>query len=163
MAQRIPLAPGAFAGDYEIIRLLSEFGGSALVYYARRNDRLYVLKELYPAGWARRIDRDDSGTLVLTRIREQDWANHLQQFEAEAVNYTLLQREFGRDITFWGGGCDTRSILNRATPQEVRDHVRRMVDIFAPGGGFVFNTVHNIMPDCPPENIDAMFSVLHNQ
>lgn len=71
-----------------------------------------------------------------------------------------LKKEFGKDITFWGGGCDTRSVLNRGTPCEVKDHVRRNIEIFAPGGGFVFNTVHNIMPDVPPENIVAMFEAV---
>jgi uroporphyrinogen decarboxylase len=71
-----------------------------------------------------------------------------------------LKREFGQDITFWGGGADTRHVLNRATPSEVKDHVKELVDIFAPGGGFVFNAVHNILPDVPPENIEAMFEAV---
>jgi uroporphyrinogen decarboxylase len=72
-----------------------------------------------------------------------------------------LKREFGKDICFWGGGCDTRRVLNRGTPSEVRDHVRRRIEILAPGGGFVFNTVHNILPEVPPENVVAMFEALH--
>jgi uroporphyrinogen decarboxylase len=71
-----------------------------------------------------------------------------------------LKREFGTAVTFWGGGCDTRRVLNRGTPQEVRDHVRRRIEIFAPGGGFVFNTVHNILPEVPPENVVAMFEAV---
>jgi uroporphyrinogen decarboxylase len=71
-----------------------------------------------------------------------------------------LKKEFGRDITFWGGGCDTRLILNRSTPEEIKRHVRENIEILAPGGGFVFNTVHNIMPDVPPENIMAMFEAI---
>ncbi len=71
-----------------------------------------------------------------------------------------LKREFGRDIAFWGGGADTRRVLNRGTPAEVKDHVRRLIEIFAPGGGFVFNTVHNILPDVPPENIVAMYEAV---
>jgi uroporphyrinogen decarboxylase len=71
-----------------------------------------------------------------------------------------LKREFGQHICFWGGGCDTRRVLNRGTPAEVRDDVRRRIDIFAPGGGFVFNTIHNILPEVPPENIVAMFGAL---
>jgi uroporphyrinogen decarboxylase len=71
-----------------------------------------------------------------------------------------LKREFGRDITFWGG-CDTRHVLNRARPGEVKEHVRRLLEIFSPGGGFVFNTVHNILPDVPPENIVAMFEAVN--
>ena len=82
------------------------------------------------------------------------------QFVARDMEAKRLKREFGKDITFWGGGCDTRRILNHATPQQVRDHVAEMIETFAPGGGFVFNTVHNIMPDCPPENIVAMFETV---
>lgn len=72
-----------------------------------------------------------------------------------------LKREFGKDITFWGGGVDTRYILNRSTPQEVKDDVKRRLEIFACGGGFVFNTVHNILSDVPPENIMAMLEALN--
>ncbi len=71
-----------------------------------------------------------------------------------------LKEEFGKDITFWGGGVDTRHILNRGTVQQVKDEVRRNIEILLPGGGFVFNTVHNIMPDVPPENIVAMFEAI---
>jgi len=71
-----------------------------------------------------------------------------------------LKSEFGRDITFWGGGADTRHVLNRGTPQEVKDDVKRRLDILAPGGGFVFNTIHNILPDVPPENIVAMYEAV---
>lgn len=82
------------------------------------------------------------------------------QITAHDMEPARLKKEFGNDITFWGGGCDTRNILNRGTSEEVYDHVCRTIEILAPGGGFVFNTVHNIMPDCPPENIDAMFRAL---
>jgi uroporphyrinogen decarboxylase len=71
-----------------------------------------------------------------------------------------LKAEFGRDLTFWGGGADTRQVLNRGTPREVKEQVKRRLEIFAPGGGFVFNTVHNILPEVPPENIVAMFEAV---
>ena len=71
-----------------------------------------------------------------------------------------LKREFGRDLTFWGGGVDTRQILNRGTPAQVRDDVRRSIETLSPGGGFVFNPIHNILPDVPPVNIMAMFAAL---
>lgn len=71
-----------------------------------------------------------------------------------------LKREFGRDLTFWGGGCDTRTVLNRGTPEEVKRHVKERLDILSPGGGFVFNTVHNILPEVPPENIVAMMEAV---
>lgn len=82
------------------------------------------------------------------------------QISARDMEPERLKREFGQDVTFWGGGADTRSVLNRGTPAEVKDHVRRNVETFAPGGGFVFNTVHNILPDVPPANIAAMIEAL---
>ena len=71
-----------------------------------------------------------------------------------------LKRDFGKDICFWGGGCDPRAVLNRGTPQEVKDHVKRRLEIFMDGGGYVFNTVHNILPEVPPQNIMAMFEAV---
>ena len=71
-----------------------------------------------------------------------------------------LKRDFGRDITFWGGGADTRALLNHGTPAAVRRDVLDRLKIFAPGGGFVFNTIHNILPDVPPQNIVAMFDAV---
>ena len=68
-----------------------------------------------------------------------------------------LKFEFGKDITFWGGGMDVRDILKNGSPDEVRQEARRRIDILAPGGGFVFANIHNIMPDIPPQNILAMF------
>jgi uroporphyrinogen decarboxylase len=71
-----------------------------------------------------------------------------------------LKTDFGRDICFWGGGCDTKSVLPQGTPAEVKEHVKRRLEIFMPGGGFVFNTVHNILPEVPPQNIVAMFEAV---
>jgi uroporphyrinogen decarboxylase len=71
-----------------------------------------------------------------------------------------LKADFGRDICFWGGGCDTKTVLPHGTPAEVKDHVKRRLEILMPGGGFVFNTVHNILPDVPPQNIAAMFEAI---
>ncbi len=79
------------------------------------------------------------------------------QISAHSMEPQRLKKEFGKDITFWGGGCDTQKILPRGTPQQVRDHVRRNIDILAPGGGFVFNQVHNILSEVPPANIVAMY------
>jgi len=68
-----------------------------------------------------------------------------------------LKREFGRDLTFWGGGVDTQSVLPRGTPEQVVRDVEEKIRAFAPGGGFVFNQSHNIAPEVPPENVVAMF------
>jgi len=82
------------------------------------------------------------------------------QINAFNMEPERLKKEFGREITFWGGGCNTQSILNRATPQQVKDHVKHNIGIFSEGGGYVFNSIHNIMPDVPPENIMAMFEAV---
>jgi uroporphyrinogen decarboxylase len=82
------------------------------------------------------------------------------QTVARDMDPQRLKQEFGKELTFWGGGCDTRHILNHGTPEEVRDHVCRNIEILAPGGGFVFNTVHNILPDVPPQNFLAMFEAI---
>ncbi len=84
------------------------------------------------------------------------------QTSARQMDPATLKREFGKDITFWGGGCDTKSVLNRGTPDKVYDHCRRMIEIFNQDGGFVFNQEHNILPDVPPENILAMYRAVED-
>ena len=68
-----------------------------------------------------------------------------------------LKKDFGKDLTFWGGGIDTQKILPFGTPAEVAEEVKRRIDDLAPQGGFVFAAVHNIQADVPPENIVAAF------
>ncbi len=82
------------------------------------------------------------------------------QFVAADMDVMGLKKDFGKDVTFWGGGIDTQSTLNNGTPQEVRDAVKRNLDILAPGGGFVFAPVHNIQDDVSPENFWAMWDTL---
>jgi uroporphyrinogen-III decarboxylase len=71
-----------------------------------------------------------------------------------------LKAEFGDKLTLWGGGCDTRFILPQATPDEIRRHVREQLQILGPGGGFVFQQVHNILANVRPENVIAMFDAV---
>lgn len=82
------------------------------------------------------------------------------QTNAAGMDPVRLKREFGKDITFWGGGCETAGLLDRAAPEQVRAHVLDRLEILAPGGGFIFNTVHNILPEVPPENILAAFDAV---
>ena len=82
---------------------------------------------------------------------------------ATGMDPAALKRDFGRDVCFWGGGVETQNVLPFGTPQEVRDNVRRNVDALAPGGGYVFNTIHNIQADVPPENIVAMVEALRQE
>lgn len=72
----------------------------------------------------------------------------------------FLKREFGKDCTFWGGGIEPVGILNNGTAAQIRDQVLERLEIFSRGGGYVFNTVHNILPDVPPQNIIAMFDAV---
>jgi len=83
------------------------------------------------------------------------------QISAAGMDADTLKREFGKDITFWGGGCDTQYVLPKGTPEEVAEHVRKQVSVLSVGGGFVFQQVHNIMSDVPPENIVAMFDAIN--
>ena len=79
------------------------------------------------------------------------------QISASLMDPARLKREFGDKLIFWGGGCDTQSVLPRGTPEEVREHVRRNLQVFGLGGGYVFNQVHNIQDNVPAENVLAMF------
>jgi uroporphyrinogen decarboxylase len=79
---------------------------------------------------------------------------------AAGMEPVALKRDFGEALVFWGGGVDTQGVLPYGTPQEVRDDVRRNIDALAPGGGYVFNTVHNIQADVPVENMLAIYEAL---
>jgi hypothetical protein len=78
------------------------------------------------------------------------------QTSAAGMDPRSLKEKFGGRIVFWGGGCDTQTVLPRGTPQEVRAHVKERMEIFAPGGGYVFTQVHNIQAGIPAENVCAM-------
>ncbi|MCE5216674.1 methyltransferase [bacterium] len=82
------------------------------------------------------------------------------QVAAAKMDSALLKREFGRDLAFWGGGCDTQNVLERGTPQQVREEVRRRCKDLAPGGGFVFCQVHSIQLHVPVGNILAMYEAV---
>ena len=71
-----------------------------------------------------------------------------------------LKQKYGRYITFWGGGVDTQKVLSFGTPAEVEKQVLQQCEIFSRGGGFVFNTVHNIQANTPVENIVAMVNAI---
>ncbi len=82
------------------------------------------------------------------------------QVNASEMDTKRLKKEFGDVLVFWGGGCDTQRILPYGTRGEIRDEVKRRIDDLAPGGGFVFAQVHNILPDVSPRNIMAMYEAV---
>ena len=82
------------------------------------------------------------------------------QCSAKGMDPRTLKREFGREIVFWGGGVDTQHTLPFGTPEQVYREVRERIDIFAEGGGFVFNSIHNVQSNVPTENLLAMFRAI---
>jgi uroporphyrinogen decarboxylase len=84
------------------------------------------------------------------------------QISCDGMDVRALKSEFGKDIVFWGGGCDTQRVLPLGTPDEVRNHVRHQVDVLKRGGGFVFQQVHNILADVPPGNVVAMYEAANS-
>jgi len=89
----------------------------------------------------------DNGVQVLNPV----------QVSAKDMDPAHLKQRFGPQIAFWGGGVDTQHVLPHGTPQQVADNVRHNVRAFMPSGGYVFNSVHNIQGDVPPDNIVALY------
>ncbi len=93
----------------------------------------------------------ENGIQILNPV--QTSARHMDPFE--------LKSRFGRDLVFWGGGCDSQRVLSRGAPSEVVEEVRRNLEAFKPGGGYVFSGIHNIQGEVPPDNIIALFDTAH--
>ncbi|TFG27432.1 MAG: methyltransferase [Promethearchaeota archaeon] len=82
------------------------------------------------------------------------------QISARNMDPKYLKENFGDDLTFWGGGIDTRNVINFKSPEEVKKHVLNLLEIFTPGGGYVWSAVHNILAEVPPQNIIAAFEAI---
>jgi uroporphyrinogen decarboxylase len=83
------------------------------------------------------------------------------QVGAANMDSAKLKQEFGKDLSFWGGGADPVEVMSNGTPKNVKAEVKRRITDFAPGGGFVFASIHNIQADVPPENVVAFFEAAH--
>lgn len=92
-------------------------------------------------------DLIDAGVQILNPI----------QTSAAEMDPARLKREFGRDLVLWGGGSETQTTLPHGTVEEIVAQVRERLAIFAPGGGYVFNQIHNIQSDVAPEKVVAMY------
>ncbi len=79
------------------------------------------------------------------------------QITAAHMEPNDLKNTFGDQITYWGGGCDTQHILPKSSPDEVKKHAQDLIRIFAPGGGYVFTSIHNVQAHVPPKNVIAMY------
>ncbi len=82
------------------------------------------------------------------------------QYTARGMELERLKRQYGKDLGFFGGSLENES-LSYSTPQEVRRIAAEKINLLAPGGGFLFASIHNITPEVPPENIVALFETAH--
>ena len=82
------------------------------------------------------------------------------QCSAAGMDPQTLKDRFGDQLTFWGGGVDTQKTLPFGTPEQVREEVRQRIKIFGRGGGFVFNTVHNVQAKTPVDNLVALYEAV---
>jgi uroporphyrinogen decarboxylase len=136
----------------EIYRRLVKPRHKRLVQYIRSRTRAKIWYHTCGSCLAYIPDLIDNGIHILNPV--QTGARHMDPVE--------LKRRFGRDLVFWGGGCDSQHILPRGTPFEVAESVRHILAAFMPGGGYVFDSIHNIQGDVPPENIVAMFDAAYD-
>ena len=83
------------------------------------------------------------------------------QINSANMEPAKIKKEFGKDISFWGGGCDTMTLTTKG-PKEVSEEVKRNVEIFSKDGGYVFSSIHNITAEVAPENVIAMFEAANN-
>ncbi len=122
-----------------------------IIRYVKDHSRLKVF--LHSCGSIRQVlgDLIDCGIDVINPV----------QTSAAGMDPAELKREFGRHVTFWGGGCETQTVLHHGKPEEVARMVKERIETFAPGGGYVFNQIHNVMANIPAENVIAMFDAAY--
>jgi uroporphyrinogen decarboxylase len=135
----------------EIYRRLVKPRHKRLVQYIRSRTQAKIWYHTCGSCAAFIPDLIDNGIDILNPV--QTSANHMDPVD--------LKRRFGRDLAFWGGGCDSQHALPRGTPSEVEENVRRNLEAFMPSGGYVFSSIHNIQGEVPPENIVAMFDAAY--
>ncbi|MBN1154127.1 methyltransferase [candidate division KSB1 bacterium] len=118
--------------------------------YAKRHSDLFTFLHSCGSIYDLLPDIIDAGIDIINPV----------QTSAARMDPTKLKSEFGDKITFWGGGIDTQYLLPTATTAEIHRHIKERIDIFKPGGGFVFTQVHNVQADVPPENIVAVYDAI---
>jgi uroporphyrinogen decarboxylase len=83
------------------------------------------------------------------------------QISAKNMSPQALKQKFGDVLAFWGGGIDPQHVLPFATPGQIREHVQKNMGILKAGGGYIFNNVHNIQAEVPPENVISLFDAAY--
>ena len=137
--------------DVETYRTLFKPRHKILCDYVRQNSKMRTFIHSCGSISSLMPDLIDAGFEIFNPVQTN--AHHMEP--------EFLKKEFGQDCTFWGGGVETTGVLNGGSVRQIRDQVLERLEIFSQGGGFVFNTVHNILPDVPPENILAMFEAIN--
>ena len=82
------------------------------------------------------------------------------QCSAAGMNPQYLKDNYGKELVFWGGGVDTQKTLPFDSPKAVAHEVGERLKIFGEGGGFVFNSIHNIQAGTPIENLTVMLDTV---
>jgi uroporphyrinogen-III decarboxylase len=84
------------------------------------------------------------------------------QTSAAQMEPARLKQLFGDNIVFLGGGIDTQRTLPFGTPDQVRQEARERIQLFGRGGGFVFNSVHNVQARTPAGNLTALYQAVRD-
>lgn len=131
----------------EMFRQLFKPHLKALCDFIKKRSDVYIF--LHSCGAVSKLIPDfiDAGIQILNPV----------QTSAKGMSPEFLKREFGKNIVFWGGGCDTQRIIPFGTLEEVENDVKKRIDIFAPKGGFVFAAIHNIQQEVSPEKCLKLF------
>ncbi len=160
-------------GDYIQVIVMSDDLG----FQDRPIVRLNLFREIVKPHYKRIVDTIKSRKPEMKLVFHCDGA--IYQFLAEFIDVGIdatnpvqvsclgmddtakLKRDFGDRLCFWGAGVDTQSTLPFGTPEQVRAEVKRRIGDLAPGGGYVFATVHNVQRDVPVDNIIACYDAAH--
>jgi len=131
----------------EMFRQLFKPHLKALCDFIEKRSDVYIF--LHSCGAVSKLIPDliDAGIQILNPV----------QTSAKGMSPEFLKKKFGKEIVFWGGGCDTQRILSFGTLEEVENDVKKRIDIFAPEGGFVFAAIHNIQQEVSPEKCLRLF------
>ncbi len=135
----------------ELYRRIVKPRQKALVEHLKSLTRAKIWYHTCGDCWAYIPDLIDNGIDILNPV----------QVGLRNMQPVALKERFGGRLVFWGGGIDAQHVLPFATPEAVRDEVRKNLSAFMPGGGYVFNNVHNIQKGVPPENIVALFDAAY--
>ncbi|MEM2940572.1 MAG: uroporphyrinogen decarboxylase family protein [Thermoproteota archaeon] len=118
-----------------------------LFQYVKKHSKMFVFLHSCGSIYDLIPDLIDAGVDILNPV----------QISARNMEPERLKKEFGDQVTFWGGGVDTQNVLHAGKSEEVYEHVKKNILVFARNGGYVFNQVHNIQANVPPENIIAAY------